>query len=510
MTEQNQGLDIPELVAVIDGTVKDIQDYVENNNLTDNQLQQILETEKASKQRKTVIEFLEKSLEDREVSNTIELAKEEVDRIGSIVRELEDFEQFHEAADTEEIDTETLLELVGGTVKQLKSYIKEHELGEEQLQELLDAEKTVKDRKTAKQVLQKEIQRYHVEEDIKQAEEDVEKLREDLETIESKTDKDSEPIEEDEEIDEIAEALDEVSKEIEGEDSDDSDIDEIAEEIEEDEETVESEDDNSEEVEDEKDDESEEDSELEEKKEVLEDLDIEMSDEELENITLDHLKELRDEKQRREQLIDELTEEDFDEEDLKSATTEDLEKIKESISSEEETDEEDEEEEEKDEDEIREEAEEDLEMLMGAVKSQENNENSKDRFKDLKEFQSKIKNVLSRGNDEEEGEEETESKGMTKENVLDILGQYEEMGDKEAAIKTAHIMKGYLEYKENIDRELTYKELADNLEGTDGESLETVLDFFRKMNVDQYTGDMENIDVERTIEAAKQTVEELG
>ncbi len=511
MTEQNQGLDIPELVAVIDGTVKDIQQYVSDNNLTENQLQQILETEKASKQRKTVIEFLENRLEDREVSNTIELAKEEADRIGSIVRELEDFDQFHEAADTEEIDTETLLELVGGTVQQLRSYTKEHELGEEQLKEILEAEKTVKDRKTAKQVLEKEIQRFHVEEDIKQAEEDVEKLKEDLETIESKTDADSEPVmDEDEDIDEIAEALDEVSKEIEDEDVEDDDagIDEIAEEIEEnEEETEEVEEENEKEPEE---DDEEEENELQEKKEVLEDLDIEMTEEELEAITLEHLKELRDEKQRRDQLIDELTDEDFDEEDLKSATTEDLEKIKESISDKEDEEETEEEEEEKDEDEIREEAEEDLEMLMGAVKSQDNNENSKDRFKDLKEFQSKIKNVFSRGNDEEEGEEETKSKGMTKENVLDILGTYEEMGDREAAIKTAHIMKGYLEYKENIDREMTYKELADNLEGTDGENLEIVLDFFRKMNVGQYTGNMEDIDVERTIEASKQTVEELG
>jgi len=497
MTEENQGLDIPELVSVIDGTVNDLKNYVSENDLTDNEIQQILETEKASKQRKTVIQFLEKTLENREVSSTLQLAKHEIDQIEGIVRELEDYQQFQEAAETEEIDTDTLLQLIGGTVDELRSYVKEHQLGKSELQELLDAEKTVKDRKTAKDIIQKELDRLNVEKDIEKAEEDIEQLREDIETIEAKTDPETEPVieeNEDEDIDEIAEALEEVSNEIEeNEEEDEEDvIEEIAEEDEEPEK------------------EEEEDNKLEEKKELVKDLDIEMTDEELKEIDIDHLKELREEKAHREELVEFLEDHGFDEEELKSATTKDLEKIKNSIdepeedSPEEETQEE---EEEKDEEEIKEEAKEDLEMLMGAVKARDSKEEEEeDRFEDLKQFKSKLTNVFSRDSDDEEEED----KGMTPENILDLLESYEELGDKEAAIKTAHIMKGYLEYTQDISREMTYKELADTLEGIDGESLERVLEFFRKMHIDQYTGDMEDINVDEAITAAKETVEELG
>jgi len=489
MTEENQGLDIPELVAVIDGTVNDLKNYVSENELTDNEIQQILETEKASKQRKTVINFLEKILEDREVSSTLQLAKKEIDQIEGIVKELEDYQQFQEAAETEEIDTDTLLELMGGTVDQLKKYIDDHQLGKSELEELLEAEKTVKDRKTAKNVIKKELERLNVEKDIQKAEEDIEQLREDIETIETKADSDTEPvINEDEDIDQIAEAIEEVSSDME---EDKETEEEKAEEPdkEEEEETEETE--------------KEEDSDsLEQKKEILKHLDIEMSDEELEDISLEQLEQLKEEKEHREELVEFLKQNGFEEEELESATTKDLEKIKDSL------DEPEEEEEEKDEEEIKEEAKEDLEMLMGAVKSQDDEEEKESRFDDIKQFKTKITGVFNRGSEEDEEEEET--KGMTPENILNLLESYEDMGDKEAAIKTAHIMKGYLEYRENIDREMTYKELADTLEGTDGESLERVLEFFEKMNIDQYTGNMEDINVQEAITASKQTVEELG
>ncbi len=487
MSEETQDLNIPELVAVIDGTVNDLKKYVSENSLTDRQLQQILETEKASKKRKTVIEFLERRIEEREVSSTLNLAKEEIDHIESIISELEDYELFQEAAETEEIDTETLLQLVGGTVDQLKGYVRQHNLGNDELQELLDAEKTVKDRKTAKGFLQKQIDKLNIDEDIEEAEKDIEKLKQDIETIESKTE--AEPLEEgSEEYDEIADALDEVSKEIEGEDT----------ESEEEQETEPEDERNSDQKK------TEESDELDEKREILEHLDIELTEEELEDISLEHLKELKDEKEEREQLIEELTDHGFDEEDLKSATTEDLKKISESLPEEESKSEK--EGEEKDEEEIREEAEEDLEMLMGAVKSKDETKDEKDRLKDLKQFKSKISGIFDRGSEEEEQEKQ----GMNAENVLEILQKYEQLNDKEAAIKTAHIMKGYLEYTENIDREMTYKELSDTLEGADNESLQRVLNFFEKMHIDQYTGDMENIDIQEAINASKQTVEELG
>ncbi len=487
MSEETQDLNIPELVAVIDGTVNDLKKYVSENSLTDRQLQQILETEKASKKRKTVIEFLERRIEEREVSSTLNLAKEEIDHIESIISELEDYELFQEAAETEEIDTETLLQLVGGTVDQLKGYVRQHNLGNDELQELLDAEKTVKDRKTAKGFLQKQIDKLNIDEDIEEAEKDIEKLKQDIETIESKTE--AEPLEEgSEEYDEIADALDEVSKEIEGEDT----------ESEEEQETEPEDERNSDQKK------TEESDELDEKREILEHLDIELTEEELEDISLEHLKELKDEKEEREQLIEELTDHGFDEEDLKSATTEDLKKISESLPEEESKSEK--EGEEKDEEEIREEAEEDLEMLMGAVKSKDETKDEKDRLKDLKQFKSKISSIFDRGSEEEEQEKQ----GMNAENVLEILQKYEQLNDKEAAIKTAHIMKGYLEYTENIDREMTYKELSDTLEGADNESLQRVLNFFEKMHIDQYTGDMENIDIQEAINASKQTVEELG
>ncbi|MFB6217388.1 MAG: hypothetical protein ABEJ72_10580, partial [Candidatus Aenigmatarchaeota archaeon] len=103
----------------------------------------------------------------------------------------------------------------------------------------------------------------------------------------------------------------------------------------------------------------------------------------------------------------------------------------------------------------------------------------------------RIGGIFNRGKEEEENEE----KGLSEKKVLELLDDYRNMEKREAAIKVAHVMKGYLEYQEEINREMTYSELADAVEDEDGESMEKLVAFFRRMHIDQYTGNIKTDDI---------------
>jgi hypothetical protein len=111
---------------------------------------------------------------------------------------------------------------------------------------------------------------------------------------------------------------------------------------------------------------------------------------------------------------------------------------------------------------------------------------------------------MSREDDGEEGD----SGAFSDEKVLEKLDSYAELDDREAAVKTAHILKGYLEYRLGIDRELTYGELAEELPVEEYSGMEQVGEFLEQMQREEYTQSI-HIDVEDIIEDAEKAIREL-
>lgn len=529
MVEEEQEFEeAVEIIGLVEGTVKDMKKYVRNNDLEQEKLRKLLEVEKDSNNRKTAVEFLEKRIED-EKTEAIEVFEEEetdekTEEPDSGEREEEEKEDEQDSPDQEtevepeeietdtEIDKETLLQLLGGTVEDVKRYVKENEPSDQELQEILHAEKTVKDRKTVVKFLKSYSKKKELEEDFRQAEYDFKQMKEDLQKIEEdvmeesvELDLDSVEVPEtDPEEPDEKDSEDEAENEEESEEPEEEENEKSGEEKEDDID----ENDKSDSEEEEKVDEDSEPSDEEKKKQLVEELGLDMDEEELKAVSLESLERIKEEKEEREELIDDLKD-NFDEEKLRNASTSDLRKLKEGLSQKERDEEE--KTEEKEDEEIREEAEEDLEMLMGAVKSK-NSDGSEDEgmVADLKssidDTKQRFNSLLKRGADEEDEED-----GIRNEEVLELLEQYRELGPKESSIKTAHVMKGYLEYKMDIEREMTYKELADELKEKDvrSESMEELLDFFYTMNKAEYTGNISS-EVEEVIDVAEQTVKELS
>ncbi|MFB6190154.1 MAG: hypothetical protein ABEJ91_01140, partial [Candidatus Nanohaloarchaea archaeon] len=249
--------------------------------------------------------------------------------------------------------------------------------------------------------------------------------------------------------------------------------------------------------------EDEEEDELEKKREIADELDVEISDEELRQIPVEELERLRDEKTEREQLIGKL-EDEFDEEMLRKASLEDLRKLEREHTG---SSAEEERQEEKDREEMEVEAEEDLEMLMGAVSGDEEDESSegiREQLKNLGNVRTRVREIFRRG-----GSEDKEEKKMRKKKVLELLEDYQDLDTEEASIKTAHIVKGYLEYKLEIEREMTYGELADELDRRNGKYFDEMQEFFSSMAKDEYADTIEEEKMESVVETAKKVVKAI-
>jgi hypothetical protein len=521
---QKSELDTTELIGLVEGTVSELKDYVRENNFSDPQLEQLLRAETASKDRKTAKKFLRKRIEDREFEQNTsnpskDTSKEETEKL--------------EAEDTS-LSREALLQMLGGTVEDVKEYVKENNPSDNELQSLLHAEKMVKDRKTVVKFLKSYSRKKELEEDFHKAETDMKELKEDLETIEENV------LEEDVELelDQIPEPADnkeseDESKEPEKEETEvseqtneesDSDSEEDPGESEEEDSSESGETDSEDDEEDseqeegqEAEDEEDDLTEMEKKRNILEDLEMELSEKELEQIGLEELEKLEKEKEKREQLIEKLSTK-FDREQLEKVTTKDLEKLSEEVGEPEEISKQEAQrkeeaakrQKEKDEKRLKEEAQQDLEMMMGAVKNEGETEDDSEpgAVDQLKELPDKFKGILNRGGNEEE----EESTGFDRSKTIEVLESYSEAEDREAAVKTAQVMKGYLEYALGIDREMTYAELAEKMESQEleSENINTLIEFYRSMKISVYTGDVETDNIDEVIEAAKATVKELG
>ena len=512
VTVDSQNLTISKVSELTTGSTSDFKEKVLEMDLNLDDLRTLREAEASGKNREEVISFLDSRLTDENVDAYLGLAENDIGELSDIVGEIDRLEDLrHFDQEEVSIDRDTLIDLVGGTVDELKDYVKDNPLTGSQVKDILNAEKKVKDRKTAKRFLKKKIKERSLGQDVDDVYEDLETLREDLEKVRDDAELDNESVsrveddtnEESEEGQENSEEVEEIDegnsdKDNSGEGSDqDSNENKSEVENENDEENIDGENGSEGEVSEEQNDQTD----FEKKMELAEELGLEMGEDELENFSLKDLEKIKSEKDHREHLISKLSEDDMSEEDLRNSSTSDLEKIAESIDKKEESKEEHEE--------MREEAEEDLEMLMGAVRLDED-ENEEDDGLSTKEKIDELKNnIRSKLSRNKSGGGQSSSK-INSDHVGEILDQYRELGEEEAAIKTAHIMKGFLEGSLGIEREMTYKELAETMPTEDDESMESLAEFFLKLHREQYTGKLEVGDVAETIDNCEEVIEKLS
>lgn len=469
MTDSSE-LSTAEISGFVTSTGEEIERGLEEKDYGPGEINQLIEAEKNGKNRKTVLRKLKKKRKQWKIDEDLEIAEEEIEGLREILEDIEEKEKIDTGEeDRRDIGETELIEILGGTVEDLKEFVEEEKINIKGFERILEAEKKVKDRKSAEKVLERKIKERRIEEDARRTEKDIEKLEGDLESI-REDEEASEPI--------MEEEKEESDSEKEEKDEENPEADEG----------------------------------LEEKRELAEGLDTEFSDEELEALSMDDLEELVEEEKRREELISSLKDEGIEEEDLVNATNSDLEKlysqVEEKSGSEAGDSSSSDDEERKSKEEIREEAEEDLEMLMGAGKERVEEEEDLDRRaaaqEKIKGLRESLKNSISR----EDGGEESEA-AFSGEKVMDKLESYEGLDDREAAVKTAHILKAYLEFRLGIDKEMTYDELADNLPVEEYSEMGELADFFNQMQRDEYTKNIHIENMDEVIETAKSVIREL-
>ncbi|MFB6180611.1 MAG: hypothetical protein ABEJ93_01920 [Candidatus Nanohalobium sp.] len=510
MTESDK-LSPSEISEVVTSGKEEVESILEEKDYSPDQLKKLIDAEKSGRNRSNVLNLLRDRKKKLTIQNELGIAESEVIKLQQLINRVEKQEgleiEDETEKDFEELDQDRVIELMSMTVKELRSHLSDNSYRLKDLKQILGAEKAVKDRKTAKKLIKQKIDKRKLEEDTGKVEEDLEGLEKDLKELEEdeviqkkqdgeyglEKDSGSEKGEEDKEETGDTEAEDE-----------DSDTDEESSESE--------------------------DEELEEKKEVAEELDQDIGEERLKALSLEDLKEIRDEKERREELVSNLLDEGLDRERLENASTRDLKKLWSQVSedrggesqntvdegkNDEERSEGDEEKESgedgKSEEEMREEAEEDLQQLMGAGKA---SSSGKDAPKDRKEkAHERIKNLKSSiaGNIPKLSEEEDDEGGefLKGEEVREKIDNYRDLGKREASVKTAQILKAYLEYKLEVERELTYGELSDRLENEDIDGVDRVAEFFDSMQKAEYKQEVEFNAMDDVIDASEKVIESL-
>lgn len=494
MAEETGGLSTAEISSFVTSPVKEVRRIIEDSDYSQEDLDRLLEAEENGKDRKTVKQALKEEKRNVRIEEELELAEKEVNQLQKILDTVEDEENISSGGgECREVTEDEVIQLVGGTIDEMEEFLEENRISIEGLDKLVEAERKVKDRKNAVELLEEEKDRRKIEEDTEDAEKDLEELMEDLERLNED--------EEDRERPFLDEEGGEDSGEVTGEGSG-SEEDEVKEENSEEDEGAEESDEEGGAEQDDLDSE-EEGGGLEEKRSIVEDLDVDFSDEKLRSVSMEDLKELKQDKERREKLVQRLMDEGLDEGRLRSASTSDLEKLASQLDD----GEKDEDDEEKSEEEIREEAEEDLQMLMGAGMNdgEEEEDERRDPRDRIEELKSSFRETMSRDDEEEE-----EGDGFDPEDIVEKLDSYQSLDkDREAAVKTAHILKAFLEYRLKFEREMTYGELAENLPEDAHSEMDEVAEFFRQMQENEYTESFSVEGLDGFIESSKDVVKGL-
>jgi len=186
MAEQKlDNLEIAEVASLTNKQVEEFKEEVNDREPTVNDLEQLIEAEKAGKDREDMIDYLKGMINKKNISEKLQTALDDLSGLEHTIEEVEDLEDTEslENKDEVEIDQSQIIELIEGTVSELKEYVNENFLYRRQLEEILDAEKAGKNRKTAKRFLEKEIESKGIEEEIKESQEDLERLKKDIENL---------------------------------------------------------------------------------------------------------------------------------------------------------------------------------------------------------------------------------------------------------------------------------------------------------------------------------------
>ncbi|MFB6190155.1 MAG: hypothetical protein ABEJ91_01145, partial [Candidatus Nanohaloarchaea archaeon] len=176
-----------QVVEALDGTVDDLKQFVRENELDREQLKDLLEAEEVHKDRKTARDFLRKKIDSSDLDRSLEEAEEDLEEIRAAIEKVERIENVPAPANPEDLSRAEILEAVDGTVEELEDFVKFHQLGKEQLQDVLDAEESLKNRKTAKKFLRDRIAEQKLAEDMKATEEDLDELELDVKELSSDT-----------------------------------------------------------------------------------------------------------------------------------------------------------------------------------------------------------------------------------------------------------------------------------------------------------------------------------
>lgn len=253
---------------------------------------------------------------------------------------------------------------------------------------------------------------------------------------------------------------------------------------------------------------------IEKKRNISDKLNLGLENGELKNIDLDYLKSLEKEKEERKRLIQELNEEGFSDEKLEKSSTDDLKKLKAEIESKSSKPDKTDKVEEEEIEDIEKQASQDLELLKGAVQKEEDEEKSggKDSLQSYKESLDNLHNKLldfgKSGKDEED-----EGLGDAKQKIMEKLDTYRDSEDNvKKSIKTAQFMKAYLEDMAGIERELTYREMSEELEkqienseGNDRE-LQVLAKFYNQISGQIYSGNVYIDNVDEVINVSKKLI----
>ncbi|MFB6077059.1 MAG: hypothetical protein ABEK12_02935, partial [Candidatus Nanohaloarchaea archaeon] len=342
------------------------------------------------------------------------------------------------------ITADDMLDLLDGTVKDLKSYLRGHEIDLDHLVYMLEAERIVNDRKTARESLRSEIRSRKkeltedlLEQDVEELEARVEDLHADIGDIGVDLSGPSIAREADQGADERTEVLadlDRLGADIsELEDTDLSELKEMRDDLQD-----------------------------------TEDLRQEIADEyavtldELEGMDEEDLRELRETYEEKRDIIDEIIDDvDKTAEELERMSTDDLKKIHGEILAEEEIDEE-EIESTVEEDVAGEELEEDALAEVNAIdlKKQFGPQASEEEAEEPEGYVGRITAALPFLGQRGGG---TMEEGL-KEAALDNLDRARDLDDyRRATLVVSHALKQFLEIKMGTDRELTYLEVPDRL-----------------------------------------------
>ncbi len=182
-----QELDAETLGALVTGSREEVADYLSDAELPLGDMEALRQAESAGRARDRVLQMIDDHLVAATVARELDVAERDVADVKSIIDRVADLEEVDgdlpDEYDT--LDQDAVLDLMGGTIDDMRTFLEEHALSASQLAYLLEAEQKVKDRKTAKRMLRDAMHDQVLAEDMARVKEDIDSLRTDMSDLEA-------------------------------------------------------------------------------------------------------------------------------------------------------------------------------------------------------------------------------------------------------------------------------------------------------------------------------------